>query len=112
MEGVMSKVRIFLAVLMVLIAAAFATNPNKEEYVSWAKDRIIEESEQNLLIGLGVSKWGHTVIEGTTRSSNYLVFLICRTKTLSAESVTLGAFRSFMPMGTNKVTSESEKRQQ
>ena len=103
----MRKLRIFLGVLVVLIATAFATNPNKAEYVSWAKDRIIEESEQNLLIGLSVSKWGHTVIEGTTRSTNYLLFSIYRTKILSAEFVTLGAFRSFVPLGMNNVASES-----
>lgn len=104
----MNKRKIMFVMIALVLIVAFATNPTREQYINWVKERVIKETGQGIL-GIAVAKWGGTVIEGTTRGSNYVLFSVYKTKIINDELVTLGVFHQFFSLGRTRMPEETEK---
>jgi hypothetical protein len=73
------------------------TNPNKQQYVVWAKDRIIEESKDNM-VGTLVSVFAPSLIDGSTSDTNIMIFSVFTTDFDNKEFVVLGIMNRFIPL--------------
>ncbi|MEH7335284.1 DUF4359 domain-containing protein [Neobacillus drentensis] len=83
--------RYFIATAILVISLfAFASNPNKADYVSFVKDEIT--SEGHPFVGMFTSPFVNTF----TSKQNYGLFSIYKTKFDDKESLTaIGAFNNF-----------------
>lgn len=84
-----------LIVLFIVLALLFVTNPSKEEYVVWLKDKSTENAgafEKGV-----VSVLGNLVYKETTTASNFFFFTIFKTKITKGTSFTsIGILQNFI----------------
>ena len=97
-------------ILTVIIVTAFATNPSKSEYVSWLKDRELNQST-NIVEYYAISALGNSVLSTTTEQSNYLLFSVFKIKLGNDELKIIGLFNKFISLNYNEfknLNSETE----
>ena len=109
--ALMKKISVVSTIILtVIIVTAFATNPSKSEYVSWLKDRELNQST-NIVEYYAISALGNSVLSTTTEQSNYLLFSVFKTKLGNDELKIIGLFNKFIPLNYNEfknLNSETE----
>jgi hypothetical protein len=75
----------FAIILIAFAAIAAFTNPTRPQYINWAKEQIINESNGGLA-GVFTAWLAPTIIDGTTQANNYFLFTVYKTKVGDAES--------------------------
>ncbi|TCZ74303.1 hypothetical protein E0485_20205 [Paenibacillus albiflavus] len=84
-------------VIFIILGLLFLTNPTKDEYVSWMKDKSTANSGQ-IEKGL-VSVFGNFIYGGTTTSTNLYLFSIFETKLDTDKPYrVIGIFKNFIPI--------------
>lgn len=86
-----------LIIALAIIGILSFTNPSKEQYVLWATNKIIEQSNDNT-IGTLVSVFAPAMIEGSTLVTNDIFFSTFITKFDNKEYVTLGILNKFITL--------------
>jgi len=84
-----------IIVLIILLAVLFVTNPTRDEYIAWLKDK----STENVgVIEKGVvSVFGNFIYKESTSASNFLIFTIYKTKISNDISFTsIGILQNFI----------------
>lgn len=95
-------------IVVILLSAAAMTNPNKQQYVGWAKLEIIQESGGGLM-GIIASVAAPTLVDALTKANDYFLFSTYTTTLLDEEIVILGAFNKFIPISKGKVEQQAKK---
>ncbi|NFQ84203.1 DUF4359 domain-containing protein [Clostridium sporogenes] len=99
--------KIFIvSILSILIVSCGLTNPNKNEYVDWSKEKMQSQSSNILEKGL-VSFLGEKIISNTTTTKNYIVFSIYKTEIEGEKLTTLGILKNFIPINKEKVENKA-----
>ncbi|KEO81425.1 DUF4359 domain-containing protein [Tumebacillus flagellatus] len=84
--------------LIVLFGLMAITNPNKNDYISWVKEKAVEKSQDSLEKGL-ISVFGNPIFDSTTTSTNYVFFSRYSTELDSKHKVkAIGVFKNFIPI--------------
>jgi len=84
-------------VILIILGLLFLTNPTKDEYVSWMKDKSTVNSGQ-IEKGL-VSMFGNFIFDQTTTSTNLYLFSFFETKLDKDKSYkVVGIFKNFIPI--------------
>ncbi|PWK11556.1 DUF4850 domain-containing protein [Tumebacillus permanentifrigoris] len=96
---------IFVLVLMAI------TNPTKPEYVSWFKEKAVDNSDGFIAKSV-ISLLGDPFFESSTRSTNLVFFTVFRSDLGGSDNISvLGLFHNFlplkMPIGDNQSTTSS-----
>lgn len=85
----------FLVALICISILLGVTNPSKELYVIWAKNKLIEGSKDNT-VGALVSLFAPPLIDGATTTANFGVVTIFSTEFGNQKYVTLGIVNNFI----------------
>lgn len=95
------RLKIVIGILATLLLTASFTNPTKEQYIRWVKEKTIDQSGQGF-IGIVASMVVPTIIDGTTKVSNYGIFSLYNTGISDEEITVLGVFNNFLEIGKQK----------
>jgi hypothetical protein len=88
---------IIAAILIIILMAM--TNPTKEEYVAWAQEQAMEQSE-GFIQKESTSLFGESHVRDSTSDNDYVVLTIFKTKIDKENTVTtIGIFKNFLPIG-------------
>jgi hypothetical protein len=91
------SLRTIIIVLLLSILMS-VTNPTKEEYVAWAQEQAMEQSEGIIEKGL-ISWFGEGHVKNSTIVNNYVVFTLFKTEINEKNTLTtIGIFRNFIPI--------------
>jgi len=74
------------------------TNPSKPTYVNWAKEQVIQQSDNNIIAKGLVSIAGDTLINNNTTSDNMIFFSIYETNIFGKKVKVLGILGNFYPV--------------
>lgn len=86
--------KIIIALLILVLLAV--TNPSKEAYTSWLKEKVQSGTENPLAKGV-VSLFGGPVIDHSTTTDNYVLFTVY-TLTFGGKTIkVLGILQNFIP---------------
>ncbi|CAL83854.1 DUF4359 domain-containing protein [Clostridium botulinum] len=96
-----SKKIFLVSILSILIVSCALTNPNKNEYVNWHKEKIQSQSSNILEKGL-VGLLGDKIISNTTTTKNYIIFSIYKTEIENEKLTALGIFKNFILINKEK----------
>ena len=100
------KYVLITAIIVLLIIVASITNPSKDDFISWSKDKLKSESS-NGLVNWGIEAFGDSIIGSATKTNNFVLFSIFTSKLSETEDVKiLGVFDNFIPLsGSSKIVS-------
>lgn len=90
----MKKGTILLLFAVILLAA---TNPSKSEYVEWAKEKMLQGSDN--ILEQGAAYLVGMAIDPATNSEDYLLFTVFQTQGLDSTLTTIGVLGFFVPLG-------------
>jgi hypothetical protein len=91
------SLRTIIVVLLLSILMA-VTNPTKEEYVAWAQEQAMKQSEGIVEKGL-ISWFGEAHVRNSTTANNYVVFTLFHTEIDEKNTLTsIGIFKNFIPI--------------
>lgn len=86
----------FLIILLFLLVMAAKSNPSKQAYEHWLKDKAMNKTN-NQVEKKAISVFGNTVISKNTTSHNYVVFTVFRTSYQGHQIQVFGAYDHFIP---------------
>lgn len=102
------KILIPCITILAILLLGVGTNPNKEDYVTWAKEQLMNRTDDQLEKGL-ISFMGEPLIKNYTTSKNFLIFSIYDTTVDDNHKVkVIGAFKNFIPI-SGKVEDTQKK---
>lgn len=90
--------KIFAIVILFLLILAAITNPTKPEYVTWLKEKAIQDSNNALSTGV-ISLLGGSLIDSGTAPKNFVFFTIFTTNISGENAKVIGLFHNFIPLG-------------
>lgn len=86
-----------LIIIILLIAIMTVTNPSKSDYLSWAKEQVLNSTKDASDRAI-VSLFTNSILETSTTTKNCIVFSIYETKIKKKNQITLGVFKNFIPI--------------
>ncbi|MCM0648605.1 DUF4359 domain-containing protein [Clostridium swellfunianum] len=101
---------ILILTLIFALFAALLTNPKKDNYVSWMKEKASAESSNSIEKGL-VALLGGPLIKESTQSKNYVLFSVYETSFGEEKIKILGIYNNFIPIGKSTKLDITEKKQ-
>lgn len=84
-------------IVIAIVIVATISNPPKEEYVSFAVEKMSDSTDNWLEVG-AINLFGDTMLDLTTTSKDYLVFTVYTTTIDEEEFKVLGVFNNFIPL--------------
>jgi len=94
----MKKKYIFIAIIVLIIIVASITNPSKNDFVTWSKEKLKSQSN-NGLVNWGIEILGDDIIASATTTNNLVLFSIFTVDLSDTEKVkVLGIFNNFIPL--------------
>lgn len=90
-------VSIGMAVLLAL------TNPSKEDYASWATQRIKEANGDSILSNLFFAATGNMLLSNTTTRKSFVLFSIFETNAFNKKISSIGILSSFIPLADSRL---------
>lgn len=89
------------AIIIILATLLLATtNPTKQEYETWLKEQVMNESTGIIGKGLAYLYNNSGAIESSTLTKNYVVFSTYTTKTGDTELKVIGILKNFIVLKT------------
>jgi hypothetical protein len=101
---------ILILTIIFLLFGAATTNPKKEHYISWCKEKMASEASSGLEKGL-IAFLAGPIVENTTQTSNYIFFSIYDTSIDSEKMRVLGLFNNFIPISNTDKENINAKEQ-
>ncbi|MEH6939555.1 hypothetical protein V7056_17160 [Bacillus sp. JJ664] len=96
------KKYIFIIILAIVLFISAKTNPTKHQFVVWAKDKLVEESN-NKYLKFGIELVGDHLISSVTTKHDYVFFSLYEVKVLDQEIKVIGVFDRFIPISKKDV---------
>ncbi len=88
----------FIAVIGIIAAILFFTNPNKSDFNEWAKSQLLSQTKSDMERGL-IELLGGTVSEAVTVRKDYILFSIYESRISGNNNQKiLGIFKIFIPL--------------
>lgn len=85
----------------------YVTNPSMNQYESWLKEKMKEESQSEIL-DRGIDLLGPKYIEENTTWTNYIIFSVYKTELPNSKVMTsVGIFKRFIPTSYGEESSRS-----
>lgn len=91
-------------IITLLLLTMAITNPNKEEYTNYIKEKVIQESKGDILVTGITMLLGKPLIENTTTTTNFILFSVFTTNIDNNEIAFLGIFKNFIPLSNSQTT--------
>jgi hypothetical protein len=105
----MKKKYVLIAIIVLLIIVATITNPSKNDFITWSKEKLKSESN-NGLVNWGIEVLGDDLIASATTTNNLVLLSIFTVILSETERVkVLGIFNNFIPLtGPSKEEGSSD----
>lgn len=96
------KKYIFIIIIAIVLIVSAQTNPSKNQFVVWAKEKLMKESK-NQYLDFGIELLGDKLISSVTTTNNYVFFSLYEVKVLDQEIKVIGVFNQFIPISKKDV---------
>lgn len=104
------KKYIVIIILAIALFVSAMTNPSKAQFVVWAKDQLVEQSN-NKYLKFGIELVGDQLISSVTTKHDYVFFSLYEVNVLDQEIKVIGLFNQFIPISKKEVHLMSGKLQ-